>query len=40
VVQRLRRTASRLVSDAALHAAIARQDAPLAMRIVQAAMLA
>lgn len=40
VVQRLRQTAARLVSDADLQAAIARQDAPKAMRLVQAAMLA
>jgi xylose isomerase len=40
VVQRLRGTASRLVADEGLRNAIARQDAPLAMRIVQAAMLA
>jgi xylose isomerase len=39
-VQRLRGTASRLVADEGLRNAIARQDAPLAMRIVQAAMLA
>jgi len=40
VVQRLRATAARLVSNAELQAAIARQDAPIAMRLVQAAMLA
>jgi len=40
VVGRLRGTASRLVGNRDLQAAIARQDAPVAMRIVQAAMLA
>ncbi|MBW4707392.1 TIM barrel protein [Roseobacter sp. YSTF-M11] len=40
VVQKLRLTASRLVADANLQAAIARQDAPTAMRLVQAAVLA
>jgi len=40
VVERLRATASKLVSDKALQAAIAQQDAPMAMRLVQAAMLA
>lgn len=40
VVQQLRRTAAKLVDDVALQAAIARQDAPVAMRLVQAAMLA
>ena len=40
VVQRLRATAKRLVGNAELQSAIARQDAPVAMRIVQAAMLA
>jgi len=40
VVQKLRGTAARLVGDAALQDAIARQDAPVAMRLVQAAMLA
>lgn len=40
VVERLRATASRLVTDKALQAAIARQDAPLAMRLVQEALLA
>jgi len=39
VVDRLRRVASGLVDNADLQAAIARQDAPLAMRLVQAAML-
>lgn len=39
VVGRLRRIASQLVSDAGLKEAIARQDAPVAMRRVQAAML-
>lgn len=40
VVQRLRATAARLVDNTELHAAIARQDAPMAMRLVQSAMLA
>lgn len=40
VVQRLRATAARLVENAELQAAIARQDAPVAMRLVQSAMLA
>lgn len=40
VVRRLQATAARLVSDKNLQAAIARQDAPLAMRLVQAAILA
>lgn len=40
VVERLRASAGRLVSDTALQAAIARQDAPVAMRLVQAALLA
>lgn len=40
VVGRLRQAATRLVSDAELQSAIARQDAPVAMRIVQAAILA
>lgn len=40
VVERLRATAARLVANADLQAAIARQDAPVAMRLVQAAMLA
>lgn len=40
VVRRLQATAVRLVSDKSLQAAIARQDAPLAMRLVQAAILA
>lgn len=40
VVERLRATAARLVSDTALQSAIARQDAPVAMRLVQAALLA
>lgn len=40
VVLRLRATAARLVANADLQAAIARQDAPVAMRIVQAEMLA
>jgi xylose isomerase len=39
VVERLRSTAARLVNDAELQTAIARQDAPVAMRLVQAAML-
>ena len=39
VVERLRATAARLVSNTELQAAIARQDAPIAMRLVQAAML-
>lgn len=39
VVGRLRGIASRLVADAELQAAISRQDAPMAMRIVQQAML-
>lgn len=39
VVERLRRVASGLVDNADLQAAIARQDAPKAMRLVQAAML-
>lgn len=39
VVQRLRATAARLVANTELQAAIARQDAPMAMRLVQAAML-
>ncbi len=39
VVERLRRVATRLVDNADLQAAIARQDAPQAMRLVQAAML-
>lgn len=40
VVNRLRQTASRLVSDPKLQSAIARQNAPVAMRLVHAAMLA
>jgi xylose isomerase len=40
VVQRLRATAARMVDHADLQAAISRQDAPIAMRLVQAAMLA
>lgn len=40
VVGRLRGVAARLAQDADLQAAIARQDAPVAMRLVQAAMLA
>lgn len=40
VVQRLRKTAATLVANAELRAAIARQDAPKAMRLVQAALLA
>lgn len=40
VVQKLRATASRLVDNEALQNAIARQDAPVAMRLVQAALLA
>ncbi|GGX59209.1 xylose isomerase [Tateyamaria omphalii] len=39
VVQKLRQIASKLVGHTDLQTAIARQDAPLAMRIVQAAML-
>lgn len=39
VVERLRRVAGGLVDNADLQAAIARQDAPKAMRLVQAAML-
>ncbi|MEP0943759.1 MAG: TIM barrel protein [Rhizobiaceae bacterium] len=39
VVERLRRVAAGLVDNADLQAAIARQDAPQAMRLVQAAML-
>jgi xylose isomerase len=39
VVQRLRAIAARLVDNADLRAAIARQDAPMAMRLVQGAML-
>ena len=39
VVGRLRRIAVELVGDAELQAAIQRQDAPIAMRIVQAKML-
>ena len=39
VVQRLRATAARLVANTALQTAIARQDAPVAMRLVQAALL-
>lgn len=39
VVERLRAIASGLVSHPDLQAAIAQQDAPLAMRLVQAAML-
>jgi xylose isomerase len=38
VVNKLRATAARLVADADLQAAIARQDAPLSMRLVQSAM--
>ncbi len=40
VVTRLRAIATRLVSDNSLQAAIALQDAPTSMRLVQAAMLA
>lgn len=40
VVRRLQASAARLVSNAELQGAIARQDAPRAMRIVQAAILA
>ncbi len=40
VVQKLRGTAARLVGDTDLQDAIARQDAPRAMRLVQGAMLA
>lgn len=40
VVQRLRATAANLVDNADLQAAIARQDAPKAMRLVQSTMLA
>lgn len=40
VVERLRRAAARLVGNLELQAAISRQDAPVAMRLVQAAMLA
>ncbi|MEP5729471.1 MAG: TIM barrel protein [Sulfitobacter sp.] len=40
VVQKLRKTAARLVQHADLQDAIARQDAPKAMRLVQGAMLA
>ncbi|MEP1198920.1 sugar phosphate isomerase/epimerase family protein [Tateyamaria sp.] len=39
VVERLRRVAAGLVDNADLQAAIARQDAPNAMRLVQAAIL-
>lgn len=39
LVQRLRRTAAGLVSNVDLQNAIARQDAPIAMRIVQASLL-
>ena len=39
VVERLRAIAARLVGHSDLRAAIARQDAPTAMRLVQAAML-
>jgi xylose isomerase len=39
VVTRLRAIAARLVPDVELQAAIARQDAPTALRIVQGAML-
>ena len=39
VVQRLRSVAAKLVADAELQAAIARQDAPISMRLVHAAML-
>ncbi|MEE4188037.1 MAG: sugar phosphate isomerase/epimerase family protein [Roseobacter sp.] len=40
VVERLRKIAKTLVENADLQAAIARQDAPMAMRLVQAALLA
>ena len=40
VLQRLRATAVRLIDNGELHSAIARQDAPTAMRIVQSTMLA
>jgi xylose isomerase len=40
VLQRLRATAGKLVGSAELQSAIARQDAPKAMRLVQATMLA
>ena len=40
VLQRLRATASKLVDNGELQAAIARQDAPNAMRLVQSTMLA
>lgn len=40
VVQRLRATATKLVDNDELKAAIARQDAPSAMRLVQATLLA
>ena len=40
VAMRLRATAARLIADVDLQAAIARQDAPMAMRIVQAGLLA
>ena len=40
VLQRLRATAEKLVGSAELQSAIARQDAPKAMRLVQATMLA
>ena len=39
VVQKVRAIAARLVADPDLQAAIARQDAPKAMRLVQSAML-
>ena len=39
VVQRLQAIAARLVGNADLQAAIARQDAPMAMRLVQGDML-
>jgi len=40
VLQRLRATAEKLVGSVELQSAIARQDAPKAMRLVQATMLA
>jgi xylose isomerase len=40
VLQRLRATAVRLIDNGELQSAIARQDAPTAMRIVQSTMLA
>ena len=40
VLKRLRATAVKLIDNGELHSAIARQDAPTAMRIVQSTMLA